>query len=65
MSSEAELIEQRRENLEALKKLGVEVYPRRFERRQTVSELVGAYGQQNREELEAAYLYLIAYPPRP
>ena len=54
MSAEDELIEQRRQNLEALAKLGVEVYPRRFNRRHTVSELVEAYGRQNREDLEAA-----------
>src|ERR1700730_5440339 len=54
MSAEDELIGQRRQNLEALAKLGVEVYPRRFDRRHTVSELVEAYGQQDREQLEGA-----------
>ena len=54
MSSEDELIEQRRQNLEALERLGVDVYPRRFERRHAVSELVESYGLQNREQLEAA-----------
>jgi lysyl-tRNA synthetase class 2 len=54
MSSEDELIEQRQRNLEALKALGIDVYPRRFDALQTISDLVAAYGQQNREELEAA-----------
>jgi lysyl-tRNA synthetase class 2 len=52
MSSEDELIEQRRHNLEELEKLGVEIYPHSFERRHTVSELVEAHGQRSREDLE-------------
>src|SRR3984893_2670696 len=54
MSAEDELIGQRRENFVELAKLGGEVYPRRFDRRHTVSELVEAYGQQDREQLEGA-----------
>src|SRR5262245_28805763 len=53
MSSEDEQIAQRRANLEALAKLGVEVYPRSFVRTQTVTELVAAYGERTHDELEA------------
>jgi lysyl-tRNA synthetase, class II len=53
MSSEDEQIEQRRANLNELAKLGVEVYPHAFARRNTVSQLSEGYGPRNREELEA------------
>jgi lysyl-tRNA synthetase class 2 len=53
MSSQDEQIQQRRSNLEALAALGVETYPRSFERRHTISELVDAYGQRSHDELEA------------
>src|SRR4051812_35613121 len=53
MSSEDELIQQRRSNLEQLSQLGIEIYPRRFERRHTISALVDAYGERSHDELEA------------
>jgi lysyl-tRNA synthetase, class II len=53
MSSQAEQIEQRRANLSELAKLGIDVYPRRFDRRHTIAELVDAYGQRTHDELEA------------
>jgi lysyl-tRNA synthetase, class II len=53
MSSHDEQVQQRRANLNALAALGVETYPRTFERRHTISELVGAYGQRSHDELEA------------
>ncbi len=53
MSSHDEQIQQRRANLDALAALGVETYPRLFERRHTISELVDAYGQRSHDELEA------------
>ena len=53
MSSEDEQISQRRANLEELSKLGVEVYPRKFERQSTVSALVEEFGQRTHDELEA------------
>ena len=53
MSSEDEQIQQRRANLEELVKLGVEAYPRRFDRRHTISELVTQYGARSHDELEA------------
>ena len=53
MSSQEEQIQQRRANLEELAKLGVEVYPRRFDRRHTISVLVDQYGGRSHDELEA------------
>src|SRR5204862_2775690 len=53
MSSEDEQITQRRANLEAIAKLGVEIYPRTFERRHAIVELVDAYGGRTHDELEA------------
>jgi lysyl-tRNA synthetase, class II len=48
-----EQIQQRRSNLEQLTQLGVEIYPRKFERRHTIAELVDAYGARTHDELEA------------
>jgi len=53
MSSEDEQIQQRRANLAELGKLGIEIYPRAFERRHTISALVDTYGHRSRDELEA------------
>src|SRR3954452_3105495 len=53
MSSQEEQFEQRKANLEALKALGVDAYPHKFERRHTISELVDAHGAQSHDELEA------------
>jgi lysyl-tRNA synthetase, class II len=53
MSSEDELIEQRRTNLAELAKLGVEIYPRTFERRHGIAELCQEYGARTHDELEA------------
>jgi lysyl-tRNA synthetase class 2 len=53
MSSQEEQIAQRRSNLEQLAKLGVEIYPHRFDRRHTVTELVAAHGAKTHDELEA------------
>src|SRR5258705_11929705 len=53
MSSQDEQTQQRRSNLEALTALGIETYPRKFERRHTITELVDAYGQRTHDELEA------------
>src|SRR6195256_4199585 len=52
MSSQEEQIQQRQANLAELAKLGIEIYPRKFERRHTISELVDAYGQRSHDELE-------------
>src|SRR3989475_12172335 len=53
MTSLDEQVQQRRTNLEELAKLDVDIYPRTFERRHTISQLVGAYGQRTHDELEA------------
>src|SRR6476659_589899 len=52
MTSEEEQFEQRKANLAALKALGVEVYPHKFERRDTVSDLVAVHGEHTHDELE-------------
>ena len=48
-----EQIQQRRANLDALSQLGVDIYPHKFERRHTISELVTSYGSRSHDELEA------------
>ncbi|HEY6211024.1 MAG TPA: OB-fold nucleic acid binding domain-containing protein, partial [Vicinamibacterales bacterium] len=48
-----EQVQQRRAHLDAIAKLGVEIYPRTFERRHTIAELVEAYGGRTHDELEA------------
>src|SRR5262245_37181740 len=53
MSVEDEQIQQRRLNLEALAKIGVAIYPHKFERRHTVSELVEAHHVKSHDDLEA------------
>jgi lysyl-tRNA synthetase, class II len=53
MTSLDEQVQQRRANLEELARLGIEIYPRRFERRHTIEELVTCYGKRSGEELEA------------
>jgi len=52
MTSQEEQVQQRQSNLDAIAALGVEIYPRRFDRRHTISELVDAYGQRSHDELE-------------
>jgi lysyl-tRNA synthetase class 2 len=51
-----EQIQQRRANLAELAKLGVDVYPRRFDRRDTISQLVDRYGGRTHDELEAEHV---------
>jgi lysyl-tRNA synthetase, class II len=53
MTSLEEQIQQRRTNLEELAKLGIDIYPRKFDRRHTVSQLVDAYNVRTHDELEA------------
>jgi lysyl-tRNA synthetase, class II len=52
MSSQEEQIRQRQTNLAELASLGVAIYPHRFERRRSVTELVAAHGGSSREQLE-------------
>src|SRR3954454_21945819 len=56
MSTHDEQVQQRQSNLGELVKLGVEVYPRTFERRHTISALVDEYGQRTHDELEAEHV---------
>jgi lysyl-tRNA synthetase, class II len=53
MSAEDEQIAQRRANLDDLARLGVEIYPRKFERQHTVDALVAGFGARSHDELEA------------
>ncbi len=53
MASLEEQLAQRRANLDAIAALGVEIYPRRFDRTHGVSQLVGEYGGRTHDELEA------------
>ncbi|HEY3162461.1 MAG TPA: amino acid--tRNA ligase-related protein, partial [Vicinamibacterales bacterium] len=53
-STESDQVVQRRVNLEELKKLGVDPYPRRFETDVTVDAIVAEHGARTGEELEAA-----------
>jgi lysyl-tRNA synthetase class 2 len=52
MSSQDEQIAQRQSNPQQLGQLGIDVYPHRFDRRHTVSELVAAHGSKSHDELE-------------
>ena len=51
---ESDLLRQRRENFEELRRLGVDPYPRSFERTDTIQALVLAHESKTGEELEAA-----------
>jgi lysyl-tRNA synthetase class 2 len=51
---DSDQVVQRRANLEELKKLGVDPYPRRYDVEQTVDAIVAAHGEQASEQLEAA-----------
>src|SRR5215831_10594966 len=53
MASLEEQLSQRKSNLEELSKLGIEVYPRRFDRTHSISQLVSTYGGRTHDELEA------------
>jgi len=56
MSSQDEQIQQRRANLAELAALGIEIYPRRFDRTHTISALVSGYGARTHDELEAEHV---------
>jgi lysyl-tRNA synthetase, class II len=53
MTSLDEQLQQRRANLDELVKLGVDAYPRRFDRTHTVTTLAGTYSARSHDELEA------------
>ena len=50
---ESDLLRQRRENFQELIALGIDPYPRQFERTHTVHDLVGGYGDRTGEQLDA------------
>jgi len=51
---ESDLLRQRRANFDELVRLGVDPYPHRFQRTDTVADLVVAHGAKDKETLEAA-----------
>ena len=53
---ESDQVLQRRANLEELRKLGVDVYPRRFDPETTIDAVVAAHGSRSGDELQAAPL---------
>ena len=59
MTSQEEQIQQRRDNLTELAKLGIEVYPRTFERRHTVTALVERYGERTHDALEGEQVHTL------
>jgi lysyl-tRNA synthetase class 2 len=59
MPQEPELQQQRRANLEELRKLGIDVYPRTFARTDTIEALVAAHGEQTAQALEAAQIHTV------
>jgi lysyl-tRNA synthetase, class II len=53
VSSEEAQIQQRRANLEAIRRLGIAPYPTKFPAMHTITDLVDAYGARTKEELDA------------
>ena len=53
MTQESDQVIQRRTNLAALRELGVDAYPARFETRATIEAAVRQYGTETGEALEA------------
>jgi lysyl-tRNA synthetase class 2 len=56
-SSESDQIRQRRANFDELLRLGVDPYPRAFDRTDTVHALVSAHGTRTGEELDQAAIH--------
>src|SRR5438132_3146996 len=56
MSSHDEQVQQRQSNLAELGTLGIEIYPRTFERQHRITELVDAYSPRSHDELEAEHV---------
>src|SRR5262245_43831877 len=50
---ESDQVVKRRGNLEALKKLGIDPYPRRFQTDAPIDAIVAEHGKRTAEELEA------------
>ena len=56
-SSESDQIRQRRENFSELVRLGIDPYPRVFERTDSIQALVSAHGSRTGEDLEQAAVH--------
>jgi lysyl-tRNA synthetase, class II len=56
---ESDLLQQRRANFEELVRLGVDPYPRTFERTDTIDRLVQAHSAKSGEELDAAAIHTV------
>ncbi len=52
MSTEEQYIQQRREKLEKLRSLGIDVYPRRFESSKTIPSILQEFNDKSAEQLE-------------
>jgi lysyl-tRNA synthetase class 2 len=55
--TESDLIRQRRENFEELVRLGIDPYPRSFDRSDTIASLVAAHEGKSGEELEQGAIH--------
>jgi len=55
--NESDLLRQRRANFDELVRLGIDPYPHRFERTDTIADLVAAHGAKTKEELEGAAIH--------
>jgi lysyl-tRNA synthetase class 2 len=54
---ESDLLRQRRANFDELARMGIDPYPHRFERTDTIAALVAAHGGKSKEELEGAAIH--------
>jgi lysyl-tRNA synthetase class 2 len=54
---ESDLLRQRRANFDELARMGIDPYPRKFERTDTIADLVAAHGGKSKEELEGAAIH--------
>ena len=52
-TEESDQVVQRRANLEALKELGVDPYPKRFEGATPITQLLSEHGEKTSEQLQA------------
>ena len=54
---ESDLLRQRRANFDELVRLGIDPYPHKFDRSETIAELVAAHGAKTKEALEAEAIH--------
>ena len=54
---DSDLLRQRRANFDELVRLGVDPYPRKFERTDTIADLVAVQGAKGKEDLEASAIH--------